>query len=206
MRRAARSGSPGFSASSPPKPRHYTRDPRRVDAPACARVGDALARGRRAAANGPRTTDGSTGAMSAWTETYRGVVKAWECDTFAHFTIAFYFDRLADCSAAMLAGLGATAWQTDQLVVQYLKELRGGDGLHAESAVLTSAPGQIVLAHRILNSVTGEVCSLVEQRLVAGAGAPPIAPRPPLADWKAAAPTDTTEPAAFVPTGRDLVK
>ena len=144
--------------------------------------------------------------MTAWTETYRGVVKAWECDTFAHFTIAFYFDRLADCSAAMLASLGATAWQTDALVVRYLRELRGGDGLHADSAVLRSTAGELVLAHKILNSVTGEVCSLVEQHLVPGPGAAPIAARPAPEGWEAATPTDGTAPRAFVPTGRDLVK
>jgi acyl-CoA thioesterase FadM len=144
--------------------------------------------------------------MTAWTETYRGIVKAWECDTFAHFTIAYYFDRLADCSAAMTTALGASAWQTDRLIVGYLKELRGGDGLHAESAVLTSAPDRLVLAHQIFNSVTGDVVSQVEQGLVPGAGAAPIASRPPLEGWRAATPTDTAEPPAFVPTGRDLVK
>src|SRR4051812_4470753 len=109
--------------------------------------------------------------MTAWTETYRGVVKAWECDTFAHFTIAFYHDRLADCSGALLAGLGATGWRTDRLILRYRQELRGGDGLHAESAVLTSTPQELVLAHRIINSVTGAVCTLAEQRLVPDAGA-----------------------------------
>lgn len=144
--------------------------------------------------------------MAAWTETYRGVVKAWECDTFAHFTIAYYFDRLADCSAAMLEQLGATAWQTEGLVVRYLRELRGGDGLHAESAVLRSGADQLVLAHKISNSVTGETCSLVEQRLVPGPGAAALAPSPAPNGWEAAAPLDGTAPRAFVPTGRDLVK
>src|SRR3954451_2648700 len=98
--------------------------------------------------------------MTAWTETYRGVVKAWECDTFAHFTIAYYFDRLADCSAAMLATLGATGWRTDRLIVRYRQELRGGDGLHADSAVLARTPTELTLAHTVYNSVTGAVCTL----------------------------------------------
>ena len=34
--------------------------------------------------------------MTEWTETYRGVVAAWECDAFAHLTIAYYFARLED--------------------------------------------------------------------------------------------------------------
>jgi len=28
--------------------------------------------------------------MAEWTETYRGVVSAWECDIVEHFTIAYY--------------------------------------------------------------------------------------------------------------------
>ena len=52
--------------------------------------------------------------MKDWTETCRSSVAAWECDVFAHLTIAYYFDRLADATAAMLAELGETAanWRT----------------------------------------------------------------------------------------------
>lgn len=144
--------------------------------------------------------------MTAWTETYRGIVKAWECDTFAHFTIAFYHDRLADCSAATVATLGAAGWRTDRLILRYRQELRGGDGLHAESAVLASTAQELTLAHKFYNSVTGAICTLAEQRLVPDAGATPIAARPAVEGWEASAPTDTTAPKGLVPTGRDLVK
>ena len=43
--------------------------------------------------------------MTDWTETYRGVVAAWECDAFAHLTIAYYFGRLEDASAAVMDDL-----------------------------------------------------------------------------------------------------
>ena len=39
--------------------------------------------------------------MAAWTETCRSVVFPWECDVTEHFTIAYYFDRLADAAATM---------------------------------------------------------------------------------------------------------
>ena len=26
---------------------------------------------------------------NGWSETYRGMVKAWECDAFEHFTVAY---------------------------------------------------------------------------------------------------------------------
>jgi hypothetical protein len=37
--------------------------------------------------------------MEAWTEAWRGIVAPWECDITEHFTIAYYFDRLADATA-----------------------------------------------------------------------------------------------------------
>ena len=144
--------------------------------------------------------------MTGWTETYRGVVKAWECDVFDHFTIAYYFDRLTDCSAALLGALGATGWQTGRLIVKYRQELRAGDGLHAESGVLAADPGSLVLAHRFFNSVTGEPTTQVEQVLMPGPGATPVRADDLIADWEAAEPTPPELPHGFVATGRDLVK
>jgi acyl-CoA thioester hydrolase len=144
--------------------------------------------------------------MAAWTETYRGMVAAWECDAFAHFTIAFYFDRLDDCSAALLRALGATGWRTDTLVVRYRHELRANDGLHAESGVVAADPRALTLAHKFFNSVTGEVTTLVEQRLLAEVGAAAIASAARVADWDAAEPVGPELPKAFVATGRSLVK
>ncbi len=40
-------------------------------------------------------------------ETHRSMVKAWECDSFGHFTVAYYFDRFADASATLLEMLAA---------------------------------------------------------------------------------------------------
>ena len=44
--------------------------------------------------------------MEGWTETWRGIVSPWECDLTEHFTIAYYFDRLADAATMMADGLG----------------------------------------------------------------------------------------------------
>ncbi|MBI3513901.1 MAG: acyl-ACP thioesterase, partial [Proteobacteria bacterium] len=129
-----------------------------------------------------------------------------ECDAFAHFTIAFYFDRLDDCSAALTGALGATGWRTDSLVVRYRHELRANDGLHAESGVVAAEARALTLAHKFFNSVTGDVTTLVEQRLVPDAGAAPPAIAERVADWEVAEPTPDELPGAFVPTGRSLVK
>jgi acyl-CoA thioester hydrolase len=144
--------------------------------------------------------------MTVWTETYRGMVAAWECDAFAHFTIAFYFDRLEDCSAALARALGASGWRTDSLVVRYRHELRANDGLHAESGVVAAEPRALTLGHKFFNSVTGAVTTLVEQRLLPDPGAAPVAPIERIADWEAAEPVGPELPKAYVTTGRSLVK
>src|SRR6266850_2048701 len=43
--------------------------------------------------------------MDGWTETWRGIVAPWECDITEHFTIAYYFDRLADAASITAASL-----------------------------------------------------------------------------------------------------
>jgi acyl-CoA thioester hydrolase len=144
--------------------------------------------------------------MTGWTETYRGVVKAWECDVFDHFTIAFYFDRLYDCAAAQGAALDIHGWETDALIVRYRQELRAGDGLHAESGLLEAGPDRLKLVHKFFNSVTGDVTTLAEQWLRPSPDASPVPRDARVADWEATEPTPPEQPAAFVDTGRDLVK
>src|SRR5580658_3500520 len=151
-------------------------------------------------------SSGSKDAMTGWTETYRGVVKARECDVFDHFTIAYYFDRLSDCSAALTAALGATGWQTESLIVRYRQELRAGDGLHAESGVLEAGADRLRLVHKFFNSVTGEVTTQAEQWLRPPADAKPLASNTLVAGWDAAEPTPSELPGMVVDTGRDLVK
>ena len=43
--------------------------------------------------------------MDGWTETWRGIVSPWECDITEHFTIAYYFDRLADAMSTIAESL-----------------------------------------------------------------------------------------------------
>ena len=45
--------------------------------------------------------------MEGWTETWRGIVAPWECDITEHFTIAYYFDRLADATSIIAREPGA---------------------------------------------------------------------------------------------------
>jgi acyl-CoA thioester hydrolase len=145
--------------------------------------------------------------MSGPTETYRGVVAAWECDVFAHLTIAYYFDRFPDASAALRHKIDLQGARTTGLVVRYLKELRAGDGLHIESGVIGEAGGGLVFGHRVLDSATGEVTSTVEESLAVDkvpgeAGAYRIA-------WETPAGDDPPAPQGwigFVDTARDAVR
>ncbi len=91
-------------------------------------------------------------------------------------------------------------------MVRYRHELRANDGLHAESGVVAADAHTLTLAHKFINSVTGDVTTLVEQRLVPGAGATAVAVAARVDAWEAAEPAPTEPPAAFVATGRSLVK
>lgn len=121
--------------------------------------------------------------MAEFVETYRGGVKAWECDSFGHFTVAYYFDRFNDISAATRAGLreaGAiadeAAWLSHEFRARFKSELRAGDGLHALSGVIEAGDGAFRLGHKLVNSATGELATTLEESLRLAPGARPLAP------------------------------
>jgi len=111
----------------------------------------------------------------AWTDTYRGTVFPWETDIVEHLTVAYYFERFADATLNLLAGLGLGAdymrverrgCVTVDCYVRYMHELRVGDILHISSAVIGVDADGLRLGHRVFNSDTGVLCATVEQRTV----------------------------------------
>jgi acyl-CoA thioesterase FadM len=102
--------------------------------------------------------------MEPWIETYRGAVSPWETDVTEHFTVAFYFDRVAMAEASLAAELGLTdtlraGGFTRRYDVRYARELRAGSAFHVESAALEikgGVDGGVRLGHRFVDSVTGE--------------------------------------------------
>jgi acyl-CoA thioesterase FadM len=98
--------------------------------------------------------------MEPWIETYRGAVSPWETDVTEHFTVAFYFDRIAMAEATLAERLGlldllrAGAF-VRRYDVRYARELRAGSAFHIESATIGSENG-VRLGHRFIDSVTGE--------------------------------------------------
>jgi acyl-CoA thioesterase FadM len=117
---------------------------------------------------------------AGWLDTYRGTVHRWELDNVDHFTVAFYFTRFDDAALALrdALGLGPEALAragrrcaTESCHVRYRRELRAGDLLHVRSGVIDVAEHGLVLAHELIDSGDGAVCSSVEQRVALRDGA-----------------------------------
>src|SRR5262249_30528191 len=106
--------------------------------------------------------------MGAAIETHRSMVKAWECDSFGHFTVAYYFDRIADASVTARERLSVPeGWTSTEYVARFTSELRAGEAFHIESGVLAVESAALLLGHRVINSATGKPCTTVEERLAA---------------------------------------
>ena len=105
--------------------------------------------------------------MEPWIETYRGAVSPWECDVTEHFTVAYYFDRLAMAEASLAAELGLidllrTGGFIRRYDVRYARELRPGSAFHVESAAIGQGENGLRLGHRFVDSVTGETITWID--------------------------------------------
>ena len=106
--------------------------------------------------------------MEGWTETWRGIVAPWECDLTEHFTIAYYFDRLADAASAIGASLGLTEAAPSakrRFDVRFVRELRAGASFHILSAPIALDEDQLRVGHQIIDSADGAVTAWVEETL-----------------------------------------
>ena len=98
--------------------------------------------------------------MEPWIETYRGAASPWECDVTEHFTVAFYFDRIAMAEANLAERLGLldvlrAGGFARRYDVRLARELHAGSAFHIESAALEG--GGVRLGHRVVDTVSGEV-------------------------------------------------
>src|SRR5580700_3537701 len=105
--------------------------------------------------------------MEPWIETCRGTVPPWETDVTEHWTVAYYFDRLATAEAAIAAELGLldTLRQggfTRRFDVRFAREFRAGSAFHIESAALLDGGG-VRLGHRFVDSESGEVTTWIDE-------------------------------------------
>jgi acyl-CoA thioesterase FadM len=154
--------------------------------------------------------------MEGWTETWRGIVAPWECDITEHFTIAHYFDRLADATAMMARSLGwdeASRSAGRRFDVRFVRELRAGASFHVLSAPIALDEASVRLGHQFLDSANGEVTAWAEEGLDIAAARLPGAIHDAigrrLAPWPGPAVEHRPEPSTaqgFIPTARDRVK
>jgi acyl-CoA thioesterase FadM len=148
--------------------------------------------------------------MEGWTETCRSVVAPWECDTTEHFTIAYYFDRLADASSTIAEILGLRDCirpKGRRFDVRFTHELRAGAGFHILSGPIALGESRVRLGHQVVDSANGEVTAWVEETL--GTRTPLSPEELRLLDWPGPAVEQRPEPITvegFIPTARDRVK
>jgi acyl-CoA thioesterase FadM len=148
--------------------------------------------------------------MAPWIETYRGTVPPWECDVTEHWTIAFYFDRIASAEAALAEGLGLLGRLRQggfahRLDVRFARELRAGAAFHIESAA-TGNGDDLRLGHRFVDSQSGEAVTWFD---VHWDGVATAVPDNRLASWDGPEFEPRPEPASLaqaIPTSRGRVK
>jgi acyl-CoA thioesterase FadM len=155
--------------------------------------------------------------MENWNETYRGTVPPWECDVTEHFTVAYYFDRLAEAerNLADLLGLGALlrgGGFAHRLDVRFVRELRAGSSFHIEGAAL-GIDGGLRLGHRFVDSTNGQTVTWIDESWDLSSA--PLSPERQGAlaarfgTWDGPAAEARPEPAStagFIPTARGRVK
>jgi acyl-CoA thioesterase FadM len=152
----------------------------------------------------------------AWVETCRSVVSPWECDVTEHFTIAYYFDRLADAAVTTVENLGLRDIADPALRrfdVRFVRELRAGASFHILSAPIARDETAVRFGHQVIDSADGEVTAWAEETLDHAAAPLPRDLREAiggrLSAWPGPAVERRPEPATieqFIPTVRDRIK
>jgi acyl-CoA thioester hydrolase len=145
-----------------------------------------------------------------WLETYRGTVFRWEVDSNDHLTVAYYLTRFGDAALAVTHALGLQPAPTTECFIHYSRELRVGDLMHVESAVIEVDADSLVLGHKLVESTEGALCTTVEHRLaVALTPAQRRAAEARRGAWDGPARQRRERPATlegFVDSSRDAVK
>jgi acyl-CoA thioesterase FadM len=106
--------------------------------------------------------------MEPWIETCRGTVPPWETDVTEHWTIAYYFDRVAIAETALAEALGLldtlrAGGFTRRFDVRFAREFRAGSAFHIESAAIGQSADGLRLGHRMLDSESGEVTTWFDE-------------------------------------------
>lgn len=110
--------------------------------------------------------------MADWTETYRGVVSAWECDIVEHFTIAYYFEKFSDATRNFLELIGEGEALSprvnagpSRVLATFQHELRAGAAFHMTSAVRGVGGDTLELGHQMIDSTSGRPVTWVAETI-----------------------------------------
>ena len=148
--------------------------------------------------------------MEGWIETCRSVVSPWECDITEHFTIAYYFDRLADAASTTAEMLG---FRDDvrligrRFDVRFARELRAGASFHILSGPIAREESWLCLGHQVVDSANGEVTAWIQETL--RTATPLSSTEMHILNWPGPAVEKRPEPTTlegFIPTARDRVR
>jgi acyl-CoA thioester hydrolase len=104
--------------------------------------------------------------MSEWKITYRGIVYPWQCDHMGHMNVMYYANKFDEACWQLLSmiGLGparfaeeGTGMAAVEQHIQYRRELRAGQAVTIQSAILEVKDKSIHMLHKLVDDATGEV-------------------------------------------------
>jgi len=106
--------------------------------------------------------------MSEWRITYRGIVYPWHCDHMGHMNVMWYAGKFDEACWQLLAILGlhpsrfaqdGTGMAAVEQHIQYKRELRAGDAVTIQSALLEVKEKAIHMIHKMVHAASGEIAA-----------------------------------------------
>lgn len=106
--------------------------------------------------------------MSEWKMTYRGIVYPWQCDHMGHMNVMYYANKFDEACWQLLSMLGlnpsrfaeeGTGMAAVEQHIQYRRELRAGQAVTIQSAVLEVKDKTIHMLHKLIDDASGEVAA-----------------------------------------------
>ena len=106
--------------------------------------------------------------MSEWKMTYRGIVYPWQCDHMGHMNVMYYANKFDEACWQLLSMVGlnptrfaeeGTGMAAVEQHIQYRRELRAGQAVTIQSAVLEVKDKSIHMLHKLIDDASGEVAA-----------------------------------------------
>ena len=109
--------------------------------------------------------------MSELLPTYRGVVYPWHCDHMGHMNVMWYVGKFDEATWNLFSAMGMSAaflreqrrgMAAVQQNITYRRELRAGETVSVQSAILELREKVVRYVHEMRNADTGELSALCE--------------------------------------------